>query len=338
MTETTPKPSRRIPWWGYILGTFAAFTGFGMYLVHVEKQNYAKGHEAYLKGECDRAITSFDEIVKDRKVSKSEAPHVTGARREKAECVTYKTAQDKQKTGEHGAALAAYTKLTTDYSSSPLIKFAQGDVKSLFAKDKPEKLADAKSCSQVDKSPKSGLIPALDENLPSFLVACGRKLEDAKDFTKATQIYDNFLKSYPKHPLIGDAKAGLARSLVANANATGAGNLPAPQRSGNSSGSSSLVVVKNSSPNRIRIALSGAESRVEELEPCSKCEKFTEQNLPASCPKDGTVGEYAVKPGKYEVVVLSSDSSRVTPFKGTWDLSGGDKYSNCFYIVTKKGF
>jgi hypothetical protein len=51
-----------------------------------------------------------------------------------------------------------------------------------------------------------------------------------------------------------------------------------------------------------------------------------------------TVGEYAVKPGKYEVVVLSSDSSRVTPFKGTWDLSGGDKYSNCFYIVTKKGF
>ncbi len=93
--------------------------------------------------------------------------------------------------------------------------------------------------------------------------------------------------------------------------------------------------MQNSSPNGIRIAFTGTESRVEEIELCKNCIKYTPQNVPTFCSEQGITKTYTLKPGKYKILVLSNDGSRVNPYKGNWDLESGGFYPNCFYIITR---
>jgi hypothetical protein len=149
-------------------------------------------------------------------------------------------------------------------------------------------------------------------------------------------MYENFLVEYPDHSLASDVEAALARSIVAQAKAAGAGEIPAPEFSGSTGSEFTEVVIQNDSPERLRIVFSGPDSRVEDLEACSSCQKYFGIG-PTFCPEQGPIGRYTLKPGQYEIVVESVSDTGVTPWIGDWGLLSGDEYSSCFFIVTTLG-
>jgi len=99
----------------------------------------------------------------------------------------------------------------------------------------------------------------------------------------------------------------------------------------NSSADIPVVLIRNKSPESLRIVFSGAENRIEELEACSTCTTFI--SSPSFCPGAGPVGRCTLKPGQYFVVVESTSDKSITPWSGDWVLDGGVEYTNCFFII-----
>jgi tetratricopeptide (TPR) repeat protein len=177
-------------------------------------------------------------------------------------------------------------------------------------------------------------------NRPNFMLMlyndCGLAYEADRDWEKAIAMYESFLAYYPNDDFASVIEQYLARSIVAQAKASGAGEIPAPERSGSTGSGFSEVVIQNDSPERLRIVFSGPESRVEELSACNSCTKYTNVG-PADCPEKGPVGRYKLSPGQYDVVVESISYNGITPWSGNWHLTGGGEYSSCFFIVTTIG-
>ncbi len=169
--------------------------------------------------------------------------------------------------------------------------------------------------------------------LPSLYYGCGQAYEDDGDWANAVTMFESFLADYPNHRLASDVEAALARSIVAQAKAGNAGEIPAPERSGSTSSGVTEVIIQNDSTERLRIVFSGPESRVEELGACSSCTTYTGIG-PLHCPEKGPIGRYTIKPGQYDVVVEAISASRTSPWSGNWNLAGGDEYYSCFFIVT----
>jgi hypothetical protein len=105
-----------------------------------------------------------------------------------------------------------------------------------------------------------------------------------------------------------------------------------PGLSGYPNDGSTVVEIRNDSPEEIRLVFSGPQPRYEEIEPCTDCETFVGQD-PEGCPDRGPIQRYVLKPGQYDVVVKSISGRVVRPFTGTWQLDPNAVYSNCFFIV-----
>ncbi len=297
------------------------------------KKNYAAGHAAYEKADCQTAIPKLKLAVDAKKDTTS--GYGADAKQEYDECVAYQAGVDHQKANKPAAALLAYSNFAHSYDKSPLIKPAQERVKALVANSKPETLTSPELCDKMAQLSKQTLVPNSEANLPPLYVACGDSYTSAKSYDRASQMYDTVLKDYSKHPAAKQASAGLAKVLFAQSEAVPSGSLPPPPNTGSSGSELAIVEVQNSSPNGIRIAFTGTESRVEEIEPCKNCIKYTPQNVPTFCSEQGITKTYTLKPGKYKILVLSNDGSRVNPYKGNWDLESGGFYPNCFYIITR---
>jgi hypothetical protein len=123
---------------------------------------------------------------------------------------------------------------------------------------------------------------------------------------------------------------------VSQAQALGAGEIPAPERSGSTGSEATAVIIQNDSPEPLRIVFSGPESRVEELEACDTCTNYTGVG-PLYCPELGPIGTYTLAPGAYDVVVESIGDDGTTPWTGAWELVTGDEYYSCFFVVTTFG-
>ena len=368
----------------------------------IDKSNYSKAHQAYQQADCAVAISHFDKVINGWRLFDI-GGYPALAQQEKAECVPFQAAVDKQQVGDFSMALVAYTDFVTDYSGSVLAKASRNRSKSLFEQAKPSALASLESCERLDSLLEKELIPQRDVNLPLFYLACGQvydtannqqdsfamyesllteypshslagqaeesllanpvaceeadslkknstianrtdfiptlyyscgqAYEDDGDWGNAVTMYENFLADYPSHSLASDAEAALARSIVAQAKAGGAGEIPAPESSGSTGSKLTEVIIQNDSPERLRIVFSGPESHVEELGACSSCTNYTGIG-PLYCPEKGPIGRYALQPGQYDVVVESINDSGTTPWTGKWDLVSGDEYYNCFFVVT----
>jgi tetratricopeptide (TPR) repeat protein len=189
------------------------------------------------------------------------------------------------------------------------------------------------ACTESE-SIKNSIIARRNDLIPSLYYHCGQTYEQHKDWEKAKTMYEGFLAGYPGHILAVDVEAGLARSIVALAQDSSAGSIPEPEVSGSTGSAQTEVIIQNYSPERIRIVFSGPDSRVEELEACPTCGKYSLFG-PAYCPEGGPVGHYTLTPGQYEVVVESLSATETTPWTGNWSLVSGDQYSSCFVIVTR---
>ena len=246
---------------------------------------------------------------------------VIAARNEFIPSLYYHCGQAYDSANDEQGSFAMYKALLTEYPND--LRAAEAEV---------SLLANPLACKE-SASLKNSVIAERTEFMPSLYYQCGQAYEGERDWEQAITMYENFLADYPSHALAGDAEAGLARSIVSQAQATSAGEIPAPERSGSTGSTVTEVVIQNDSPERLRIVFSGPESRIEELEACSSCTTYTGIG-PLFCPEQGPIGRYPLTPGEYAVVVESTNDTGTTPWTGNWSLVSGDEYYSCFFVVT----
>lgn len=196
-------------------------------------------------------------------------------------------------------------------------------------------LASSATCDQSSTLMKKERIKERNEFMGELYVSCGQHYEKQKDYKNAIRIYEEFTQNYETHQKLSDINTVLAQSLFNYALSLGAPEIPAPSRSGTTNRGKTVVIIRNDSPESMRISFSGPESRIEELDACKSCTTFS-LFKPDACPDQGPYDTYTLKPGTYNVVVESTSGQYVTPFIGTWELENGSEYSHCFYIVTTK--
>lgn len=335
-----PAPKKRGPLVRIVAGCSlllvlgcALIGGLAFYETWQQEQNYNAGHAAYLQGDCATAVGPLGKAASgDPGTAGSDVALKATAELQECEAFEAAAALAGEKPGD---AVMSYSAFVTKYADSPLNGPATARAQALVGDTAAETLISADLCQAIDTLAGQQLIGAPAEQIPPILYACGQAYEGADNPADALLFYERFRAEYPDHALAADVEAAFARATIADATASGAGALPAPEAVGASSesGGTVTVVIQNDSTERLSMVFSGPEVRVEELEPCAECSDFS-GNEPTACPELGPVGRYVLAPGTYDVVVKSSGNSGVTPFRGTWTLDPGQEYSSCFYLVT----
>lgn len=289
---------------------------------------FHKGEEAYEAKDCTTAVSYFDRVIEagtsDFLTSRSQAF--------KAECALLTPVLAAQAGDDIPAGVIAAHDYLKDYDSSVHADSIRQQSSEKVSATVPEALIIPEVCDRLDGIVTTELFPASSDLTPAVGYGCGQHYMAAKEYGKAIASYQLIQRQYPDHELMPDLVAGLADATVEQAKASGAGTLPQPGRSGSAPAGSTVVVIHNASPEPMRIAFSGTESRIETLEPCVGCQVYID-DAPDSCPIFGPVGVYTLDPGLYNVVVSSSNDFTVAPFIGRWDLRNGSEYSNCFFTV-----
>ncbi len=301
----------------------------------LDQRAYSRGHEAYRQADCTTALAQYDQIAAAWRPF-DPGGYPARAAPERDACQAYQDVVDEMLSGNLSAAALGFQHFVREEVEGPLVSAAWNNVEFLFQDFGPGFLASPALCQEIGRLRTDDLIPNPDLHVPPLYLACGQLHEAAGRATAAIGAYERLLAAYPDHPLASEAESALARMIVDQGRSTGAAELPAPQRTGSTESGVSTVIIQNSSPERLRIAFSGPEGRVEQLEPCETCERF---NLfaPSTCPDEGSVGSYRLAPGEYDVLVEAISSPSTNPWSGTWGLEGGAEYDHCFFIVTTFG-
>ena len=319
---------------GMIVLGCVAIGAFAVYQNNLQEQNYTAGNKAYTAGDCATAVGPLGKAASGEPGTK-DSDVARKAEAELQECEALLAADEAANSGSAADAVLGYSAFYAKYDSSPLRPQALTKGQELINATEAGSLTSPDLCSGIDKLQAQTFFARASETVPPLLYACGQVYEEANAFAEAVEIYDRFRQKYPEHELAKQVDLAFVRATIADAKASGAGELPAPQQVGEGGGSGDQVrvVIQNDSPEELNLVFSGPETRVEKLEPCTECEKFASDE-PSSCPELGPVGTYLMAPGTYTVVVKAGSGSDVTPFQGNWELKGGEEYSSCFYVVT----
>jgi tetratricopeptide (TPR) repeat protein len=323
-----PSRRQRPLLWVALVGTLALVGG----VVYPELRNsriYRNGEAAYQAGDCETAIAQFTRL-QDLNAEK----YLTQSMPLREECEGFLKIGAEQAAAGPSATLVSYSQFLTNYPETALRETVRQQTTSLFQQHSPKTLADEKVCASMTALVNQNLMADPTTQAPSLHFACGKQDEAQKDYAGALQHYNSVLNDYPNAAEARDAEAAIARTLVAQANETGAGKIPPPQPLGSSGNSSSIVKIRNSSPKVLRIVFSGPEPQFAELPPCPDCQVYSAPTR--SCPQKGAEGTYTLKPGQYSVLVRAADDSSVTPFTGDWSMQRGKAYSSCFYLVRRR--
>ena len=297
----------------------------------IDQNNYTKAHQAYEKANCEAAIKSFDTVINASRLFDF-GDYVALAQQERTECQEFQTAADKHTSGDSSGAILSYHDFVITYESSPLVKEASNRIKTLFTQTSADALATEGLCDRLGRLERQNFIPQESTLIPNLLYECGQTYEGIEHYSDAIRSYEKFLSEYQSHSLASSVEDALARVIIADARASGAGTIPAPERSGSTTSDSTIIVIQNDSPERLRIVFRGPDSRIEELAACSSCKTYSLIG-PLYCPEQGPIGRYTLPPGQYDVVVQSISDSGVTPWTGIWELISGEVYSSCFFIT-----
>ena len=172
------------------------------------------------------------------------------------------------------------------------------------------------------------------DELARALYGCAGEKFAAGRFTQAQRLYDRIVDEAPRNKLVPAARRRSIASEVAAIRGKGTGKLPAPVVSGSSGSNNVKLTIRNSSPYGLEYLISGPHARRITLPACGGCKKYTRGQEPARCPP-GPSRTITVRAGSYTEVVRSL-SGNVTDWSGDQDLSAGDAYSHCFFIVTSR--
>jgi Tetratricopeptide repeat len=331
----SPPPNRTRRW---LLGlgtvAIAAIVLPGIVQYFVDRHHYNQGIQAYEAANCTDAIASFDRVITANPGSNDD-DLITTAKVKKAECQAFQKGMTQGQAGKGAAALLAYLQLAHQYPQTGLMQATQQRTAQLFQKPGITALATPKVCDQMGTLTKHNLLPQPTTNLPGFYQACGQVYADRKQFPQAIAMFETFLDEYPNHPKAEAVKRSYTKVMVDDVRAKGAGTIERPGFSGTRGDGTTAVVIRNDSPEKMRIVFSGPTPRLEELAPCTECKAFVGEG-PKGCPSKGPVGTYVLEPGQYDVVVKSISDRGVRPFTGVWGLDSGSEYNSCFFVVQTK--
>jgi len=316
-------------------GLILTMVGFIIFQYFADRNNYENGRFAYQQANCALAINQFDKLI-DRVRLLDLGDFVEAAVKDKAPCDHFQVAVDEEKSGNYSAALVAYSIFLQSFNDEFLVPVANQRIENLVNQGHGDQLAEQALCESIDRLLAEGRVPQPATLLPPFYLACGKTYQAELDYDKAIAFFELFLALYEDHALITEVEAALAQTIVANAKRGETSVLPAPERIGSAPSGVTRVVIQNDSPQKLRLAFSGAESRIEELDACTSCQNYR-INGPTFCPEEGPIGRYSLMPGQYDVVVETIDDQSIVPFTGTWDLTTGGEYSSCFFIVITLG-
>ncbi len=193
-------------------------------------------------------------------------------------------------------------------------------------KSEPDAWADVEICIALDDLLAAQVVPNAEANLPDLYLACGDMFLQNDRYGEATVLFRRFLSEYPNHERLKEAKDQIAFALLRESEENGGGGIGQPQFIGTRK-VDTAVLIQNDSIYEITMVFSGIENRVETLEPCFECRATAE----TECSTEAAIETYVLPPGTYEVVV-SADSDRIRPFRGTWTLKTGEEYFTCFYV------
>lgn len=338
MAAETP-PKRRSPikavlgCLGLVLLLSFICCAYDFYKVQQIERYTAEAIVARDQGDCVKAIELYDLAINNQGIVLGET-ETRPAQSGKQMCQEYLEVVALQDGGSPGEALVGYDAFMNRYPNDPMHPAVRTQAQTIFAETQPEAVANETTCQNLDSILSNELVPDLETNLPLFYIGCGQVYQDAGSYSEAVVLLQKFVTDYPSHPRIEEVKPLLAAAMVAEAQALGAGNIPAPQETGTGTGSGpAVVIIQNDSPEEMSLVFTGPETRFETLPPCEDCESFSGSG-PESCPELGDIGTYELPPGTYDVVVKSISDAGVTPFTGRWELSNGEEYYSCFFLIT----
>jgi tetratricopeptide (TPR) repeat protein len=218
-------------------------------------------------------------------------------------------------------AFALYQWILISYPDHPVSTDAES-----FLLGNPSSCEEAESLRQSAIGSRANFMPALYYN-------CGQKYEGFLDFASARKMYETFLSFYPDHPLAKDVKSAYAQLIVTEARISGGQELTQLAVVGSTASGMTEVVIKNDSPHRLRIAFSGPDPQVRELEACASCPVYTA--LPAYCSGQAVTGSYMLVPGVYDIVIESTADLELAPMTKNINLLDGSQYSTCIYVISQ---
>lgn len=187
---------------GILVVTAVMFCAGTAFQYFVDKNNYKKGHEAYLQADCSTAIVFFDKVI-NGSFDKFRQP----AQGEKNECLAFQKAYNFESTGDLSAALVAYLDFFTGNVNSPLIGATRNQIAGLFQIEKMPSIAGEISCTRTGTLIENNMIPNEEINLPFFYLICGQFYEQINQFRFASAMYQWLLTTYPNHPASLTAEA-----------------------------------------------------------------------------------------------------------------------------------
>lgn len=170
--------------------------------------------------------------------------------------------------------------------------------------------------------------------IPETMFACGDQSYREGRIPDAIAQFRSLRERFPNSELATRAEAALIDAEVATVQRGATSPLPPPQRTGGAPGRRAVLIIRNDSPRPIEVLVSGPSSKRIALGPCGNCSEVGV--APVTCPGKGPHVEVALEPGEYKAVAKVTDGSKVTPFSGTWSVSGASKYSHCLYIRTAR--
>lgn len=298
-------------------------------------QRFSKGETAYNSGNCDEALIHFGQLL-NGVVPMDMDDWLDRSRARTGECDRFKSLVDDSSKQPLDAQILAATSFLDQYPQSSV-----GPQLRQLITDKTEgvmatKLATVAMCKRLHAVSSHNLLPMSEAQKPLMLQACGDSYSTAENFDDAIGVYETFLDQYANHEQAKAVKVSMAKAMVAQAKTQETGEIPPPPLSGYTGDSTTVVKIRNDSPEPMRIVLSGTDPQFKELGPCEDCETFHE-SPPKTCPEKGPETELVLAPGQYDVLVRSTGNRSITPFTGTWALGQGRAYYNCFYIVQPSG-
>ena len=210
--SSSPANQRRgMSYLGWVVLLFLIIIGYTAIRNLLDWNGYNKGHQAYLQADCVQAIRYFDSVINGWRLADM-GTFVARAQQQKAECVPFQAAVDKQQAGETGLAILAFMSFIDEHKNSRLSVAAQGRITSELQLAEPATFASQELCGQINHLLGENLVPQPDAFLPPFYLACGQIYDSEEAWLKSSAMYKTVLISYPNHTLAAEAE----KSLIAN--------------------------------------------------------------------------------------------------------------------------
>ena len=338
-----PNPTPQAPFWTRVAkrpSTWFALVGaiaIGTVTMQVRAgaHLFDQGEAAYSSQDCDAAIALFDQLIENQPPMDMD-DWIRRAEARKAECGAFQTVMADQNSQSEAQTLVDVSQFLERYPNTELAIPLRKLITTADDGEAMTALSTVEVCDRLPTITTQRLMLNADTQLPLMLQSCGNVYSEQENFDQAIAVYTQFGEQYPDHEQASVVEAALAKTMVAQANTFNPGTIPPPPVSGYTGDGTTVVTIRNDSPEAMRIVLSGEVPQFQELPPCTDCTSFV-GDAPSSCPEKGPEATFVLDPGQYDVLVRSTSGSYVTPFTGKWNLNPGHEYYNCFYLVQTPG-